>query len=117
VRQPDYNRRVAVTGLGVISPIGNDKATAWDNLLNGVSRAGEITYFDVSPYEAKAAGEVKGFNAARLAGRQGPADRVQLAVRRRRGEAGRRRLGLRDHRREPDRRSAWSSAAAPAASS
>ena len=62
MRPPDYNRRVAVTGLGVISPIGNDKATAWDALLNGRSGLAEITYFDVSRYEAKAAGEVKGFN-------------------------------------------------------
>ena len=62
MRPPDYNRRVAVTGLGVISPVGNDKATAWDALLNGRSGLAEITYFDVSRYEAKAAGEVKGFN-------------------------------------------------------
>jgi 3-oxoacyl-[acyl-carrier-protein] synthase II len=62
VRQPDYTRRVAVTGLGVISPVGNDKVTAWDALLNGRSGLAEITYFDVSRYEAKAAGEVKNFN-------------------------------------------------------
>src|SRR4051794_21217957 len=37
VRQPDYSRRVVVTGLGVISPVGNDKDTAWTSLLNGVS--------------------------------------------------------------------------------
>jgi beta-ketoacyl-acyl-carrier-protein synthase II len=65
VRKPDYNRRVAVTGLGVISPVGNDKETAWSNLLRGVSGIGEITKFDVSRYEQKAAGEVKGFEAAK----------------------------------------------------
>ena len=32
MRQPDYTRRVVVTGLGVISPVGNDKATAWNHL-------------------------------------------------------------------------------------
>jgi 3-oxoacyl-[acyl-carrier-protein] synthase II len=63
VRTPDYTRRVAVTGLGVISPVGNDVKTAWDNLLNGRSGLGEITRFDVSRYEAKAAGEVKDFVA------------------------------------------------------
>jgi 3-oxoacyl-[acyl-carrier-protein] synthase II len=64
VRKPDYNRRVAVTGLGVISPVGNDKETAWSNLIRGISGIGEITRFDVSRYEQKAAGEVKGFEAA-----------------------------------------------------
>jgi 3-oxoacyl-[acyl-carrier-protein] synthase II len=48
VRKPDYSRRVAVTGLGVISPVGNDKQTAWDNLIRGKSGLGEITRFDDS---------------------------------------------------------------------
>jgi 3-oxoacyl-[acyl-carrier-protein] synthase II len=61
VRKPDYSRRVVVTGLGVISPVGNDKQTAWDNLIRGKSGLGEITRFDVSRYEAKLAGEVKDF--------------------------------------------------------
>jgi 3-oxoacyl-[acyl-carrier-protein] synthase II len=65
VRQPDYTRRVVVTGLGVISPVGNDKDTAWSNLLNGVSGLGVITKFDVSPYAQKAAGEVRDFDASR----------------------------------------------------
>ncbi len=64
MRAPDYSRRVVVTGLGVISPVGNDRATAWSNLLNGVSGIGVITKFDVSGYEQKAAGEVKDFVAA-----------------------------------------------------
>jgi 3-oxoacyl-[acyl-carrier-protein] synthase II len=63
VRSPDYNRRVVVTGLGVISPVGNDKETAWSNLIRGVSGIGEITRFDVSRYEHKAGGEVKDFDA------------------------------------------------------
>jgi len=62
VRKPDYNRRVVVTGLGVISPVGNDKDTAWSNLVNGVSGLGEITHFDTTPYEHKAAGEVRDFD-------------------------------------------------------
>jgi beta-ketoacyl-acyl-carrier-protein synthase II len=64
VRKPDYDRRVVVTGLGVVSPVGNDVRTAWDNLIRGNSGLAEITKFDVSRYEAKAAGEVRDFNAA-----------------------------------------------------
>ncbi len=63
MRRPDYERRVVVTGLGVISPVGNDVATAWSNLVNGVSGLGAITHFDPSPYEAKLAGEVHDFRA------------------------------------------------------
>jgi beta-ketoacyl-acyl-carrier-protein synthase II len=64
VRSPDYNRRVVVTGLGVISPVGNDVETAWSNLVRGVSGLGPITHFDPSPYEAKLAGEVRDFTAS-----------------------------------------------------
>jgi beta-ketoacyl-acyl-carrier-protein synthase II len=63
MRRPDYDRRVVVTGLGVISPVGNDKATAWSNLVNGHSGLDQITYFDTAPYEAKLAGEVRDFDA------------------------------------------------------
>jgi 3-oxoacyl-[acyl-carrier-protein] synthase II len=63
MRRPDYDRRVVVTGLGVISPVGNDRATAWSNLIDGVSGLGPITHFDPSPYEAKVAGEVRDFDA------------------------------------------------------
>ncbi|MEX1172579.1 MAG: beta-ketoacyl-ACP synthase II [Chloroflexota bacterium] len=64
MRRPDYERRVVVTGLGVISPVGNDTATAWDNLVNGVSGLDTITRFDPTPYEAQAAGEIRDFRAA-----------------------------------------------------
>jgi 3-oxoacyl-[acyl-carrier-protein] synthase II len=64
VRRPDHDRRVVVTGLGVISPVGNDKQTAWDNLLEGRSGIREITRFDVTPYAGKAGGEVKDFDPA-----------------------------------------------------
>jgi len=63
LRKPDYDRRVVVTGLGVISPVGNDVATAWSNLVNGVSGLVAITHFDPTPYEAKLAGEVQDFRA------------------------------------------------------
>jgi beta-ketoacyl-acyl-carrier-protein synthase II len=62
VRKPDYNRRVVVTGLGVVSPIGNDKDTVWANLTSGHSGIGAITHFDTTPYEHKAGGEVHDFD-------------------------------------------------------
>jgi 3-oxoacyl-[acyl-carrier-protein] synthase II len=71
MRRPDPTRRVVVTGLGVISPVGNDKAAAWANLVGGVSGIGEITRFDVGRYEQKAAGEVRGFTAADWMGATG----------------------------------------------
>lgn len=64
MRAPDHTRRVVVTGLGVVSPVGNDRQTAWSNLLDGVSGIREITKFDVSGYEQKAAGEVRDFVAS-----------------------------------------------------
>jgi 3-oxoacyl-[acyl-carrier-protein] synthase II len=66
VRKPDYNRRVVVTGMGVVSPIGNDLDTVWDNLVNGRSGIGEITRFDATPYEHKAAGEVRDFDVTKF---------------------------------------------------
>jgi len=55
-------RRVVVTGLGCISPVGNTVADSWANLLAGQSGIDLITQFDASPFACKFAGEVKGFN-------------------------------------------------------
>jgi 3-oxoacyl-[acyl-carrier-protein] synthase II len=55
-------RRVVITGLGIISPVGNDIDTAWDNIVNGRSGIGRITRFDPSAFNAQIAGEVKGFD-------------------------------------------------------
>ena len=63
VRTPDYTRRVAVTGLGVISPVGQDVATAWDSLVNGRSGLRHITRWDASALDCQAGGEVD-FDAA-----------------------------------------------------
>ncbi len=63
MRQPDYNRRVVVTGLGAVSPVGNDIDTIWNNLVAGRSGLGPITRFDASGYESNVAGEVKDFDA------------------------------------------------------
>src|SRR5262245_17478614 len=54
-------RRVAVTGLGFVTPIGNDLETVWSNLVEGVSGVGPITHFDTSDYSTRLAAEVKGF--------------------------------------------------------
>lgn len=54
-------RRVVVTGIGVVSPVGNNPDEAWNNLVNGVNGIGPITLFDTTDYKAKVAGEVKNF--------------------------------------------------------
>lgn len=55
-------KRVVVTGLGAITPIGNDVKTTWDNALAGKSGAGPITLFDASKFKTQFACEVKGFD-------------------------------------------------------
>ncbi|MBI2728666.1 MAG: beta-ketoacyl-ACP synthase II [Polaromonas sp.] len=57
-------RRVVVTGLGCVSPVGNTVAESWSNLLAGNSGIDLITRFDASAFACKFAGEVKGFNIA-----------------------------------------------------
>ena len=56
------NRRVVVTGLGVVSPVGSDMETAWNNLISGYNGIGPITQFDTTNYKAKLGAEVKGFD-------------------------------------------------------
>ena len=57
------NRRVVVTGMGAVSPVGNDVQTSWENLISGVHGIGPITRFDTTEYKAKLAAEVKDFDA------------------------------------------------------
>jgi len=57
-------RRVVVTGLGCVSPVGNTVAESWDNLLAGRSGIALVESFDTSALAVKFAGEVKGFNVA-----------------------------------------------------
>ena len=56
------NRRVVITGMGVVSPVGNDLETFWDNLRNGVSGIDLIIAFDPSAYDCRIAGEVRNFD-------------------------------------------------------
>src|SRR3989338_519888 len=55
-------KRVVVTGLGAITPLGNSVKDYWDNLVAGVSGAATITRFDASKFKTQFACEVKGFN-------------------------------------------------------
>jgi 3-oxoacyl-[acyl-carrier-protein] synthase II len=55
-------RRVVITGLGIVSPVGNDISTAWNNVVNGRSGIGRITRFDPADFNAHIAGEVKDFD-------------------------------------------------------
>jgi 3-oxoacyl-[acyl-carrier-protein] synthase II len=56
-------RRVVVTGLGIVSPVGIGVSTAWQNIVNGKSGIGRITHFDPSLFACQIAGEVKDFDA------------------------------------------------------
>ena len=58
-------RRVVITGMGIVSPVGNDLKTAWDNISNGRSGVGQITSFDASAYVTRIAGEVRDFDITR----------------------------------------------------
>ena len=55
-------RRVVVTGLGVISPVGNTAEAFWDSLISGRSGIDFITKFDTTDYKVKIAAEVKDFD-------------------------------------------------------
>jgi 3-oxoacyl-[acyl-carrier-protein] synthase II len=55
-------RRVVVTGLGAVTPLGNDVLTTWNNIINGVSGIGPLTRVNADDYPAKVAAEVKDFN-------------------------------------------------------
>ena len=56
-------RRVVVTGLGAVTPIGNTVDVFWDEIKKGTVGIGPITQFDVSDYKVKIAAQVKGFDA------------------------------------------------------
>lgn len=62
MRRPDYDRRVAITGLGVVSPVGNDITTAWNNLVEGNSGLTRITRWDPEVTPCHAAGEIHDFD-------------------------------------------------------
>jgi beta-ketoacyl-acyl-carrier-protein synthase II len=63
-------RRVVVTGLGMLTPLGNDLPTSWDGLIAGRSGIGHITSFDASDYEYPIAGELKQFDVEAVVDRK-----------------------------------------------
>jgi 3-oxoacyl-[acyl-carrier-protein] synthase II len=58
-------RRVVVTGMGIVSPLGNDLATSWDGIVNGRSGIGPVTHFDASAFPTRIAGLVRDFDVTR----------------------------------------------------
>jgi len=64
------SRRVVVTGMGCISPVGNNVKETWDSILAGKSGAGMITHFDASKHKTRFAAEVKGFDPIVLFGQR-----------------------------------------------
>ncbi len=58
-------RRVVITGMGIVSPVGNDLSSAWDAIVNGRSGIGPLTSFDASAYATRIVGEVRDFDPAR----------------------------------------------------
>ena len=63
-------KRVVVSGLGVVTPVGNDVPTFWDSLIKGKSGIGRITYFDATNFPSQIAGEVKNFDATLYMGKK-----------------------------------------------
>ena len=66
----NHQRRVVITGLGTVNPLGNDVASTWRKAAEGQSGIGRITYFDASPYKTQIGGEVREFDADALFGRK-----------------------------------------------
>ena len=98
MRRPDFSRRVAVTGLGIVSPVGKDIPTAWTNLVAGNTGLQRITRWDPrSRVPRRGRGQrLRGHRVDGLQGR--PPDRQERRVRRRRRQAGARRLRARGRR-------------------
>jgi 3-oxoacyl-[acyl-carrier-protein] synthase II len=66
----NHDRRVVITGLGTLNPLGNDVATTWNAIRNGRSGIGPITHFDATDHNSRIAGEVKDFDPVALFGRK-----------------------------------------------
>ena len=63
------DRRVVITGIGAITPVGLTAHESWDALVAGKSGIGEITAFDTTDFRVKVAAEVKGFDAEAVLGK------------------------------------------------
>ena len=71
-------KRVVVTGLGAVTPVGNSVKEFWDNVKKGTVGIGPITYFEPSEYKAKVAGQLKGFEPAKYMDAKAARRREQL---------------------------------------
>ena len=60
------NRRVVITGMGAITPLGHDVQTLWSNLIAGKSGIGPITLFDCAKFDCRIAGEVRDFDPVKF---------------------------------------------------
>ena len=69
-RPTAYDRRVVITGLGTLNPLGNDVSTTWASIMAGRSGVGPITLFEAAGYETRIAGEVKEFDPVARFGRK-----------------------------------------------
>jgi 3-oxoacyl-[acyl-carrier-protein] synthase II len=65
------DRRVVVTGVGVLSPVGIGRENYWDALFHGATGFRQITLFDTTPFNVRIAGEISGFDAVPLLGKKG----------------------------------------------
>ncbi len=63
-------KRVVITGIGCVCPVGNDADSAWENILAGVSGVKPVSAFDSSQFKTRIAAEVKDFDADALLGRR-----------------------------------------------
>jgi 3-oxoacyl-[acyl-carrier-protein] synthase II len=61
LRAPKAQRRVVVTGMSMLTPVGNDMVTTWQNLVKGQSGIGKLSFFETEKFDTKIAGEVKNF--------------------------------------------------------
>src|SRR5947209_18009457 len=65
-----HHKRMVITGMGALSPVGNDVPSLWQAMKQGRSGVAPITHFDAAPYETRFAAEVKGFDALQFIGKK-----------------------------------------------
>ena len=92
-----HHKRMVITGMGALSPVGNDVPSLWQAMKQGRSGVAPITHFDAAPYETRFAAEVKGFDALQFIDKKEARRSSRLRPRRRRWPM----RGWRSRRRTP----------------